>query len=111
METLDVWRDLKIPEGAITIIPRGRNTAEEILEFAALVETSGWRDVGVCTSAWHMSRAERLWLAAEQEFTAVPADFRASAFSWSLPDIVPHEDGFRNVKLALKERFARVVGR
>ena len=93
----------------------GGNTSGEIAALAADVEAgevSG--EIGIVTSAWHMSRVMRLADAAGLNVTAVPADFRSGGINPPgavVLSIVPSAGAMENTTMGIREHLAKFVDR
>ena len=109
-DTAAVWRDLGIPEAAITRLSKPRTTAEEIRAYKQLIATHSWKRVGVCSSAWHMRRVEKICRNEGVEVIPVPADFLSAPLPWSPMYAVPQARGFQKVQKALWEYLGGLTG-
>lgn len=89
----------------------GRFTKEEMTEIKRLVNTRGWKRVGLITSAWHMRRAMRLAKRVGLEVTPLAADFHSRFPPWDPFDVIPRSDALRATDLACRELLAGLVGR
>ena len=102
-DTAALWRDLGIPERAITRLTEPRTTREEIRAYKELIAARSWRHVGVCSSAWHLRRVERICRSEGIRMTPVPADYLSAKLPWNPMYAVPQARGFQNVQKALWE--------
>ncbi len=109
-DTAAIWRDLGVPENAVTLLHEPRTTREEIRAYRKLMETRGWSAIGVCSSAWHLRRVERICGAEGIRITPVPADFLSTPLPWNAMYAVPQARGFQNVQKALWEYLGGLVG-
>lgn len=109
-DTAHIWRDLGIPENAVTKLSEPRTTKEEIRGYRKLMETRGWKNVGVCSSAWHLRRVGRICADEGLKMTPVPADFLSTKLPWSAMYAVPQARGFQNVQKALWEYLGGLIG-
>lgn len=109
-DTAAVWRDLGIPERAITKLSEPRTTSEEIHVYRELVAKNGWKRVGICSSAWHLRRVMNLCKKEGVEMIPVPADFLSSDLPWTPLYAVPQSRGFQNVQKALWEYLGALAG-
>lgn len=109
-DTALVWRELGIPEQAITRISTPRTTSEEIGAYKELIARQGWKKVGVCSSAWHMRRVMRLCEREGVEMVPVPADFLSVELPWTPMYAVPQARGFQNVQKAVWEYLGDLGG-
>jgi len=109
-DTAALWRDLGIPERAITRLTEPRTTREEIRAYKELIAARSWRHVGVCSSAWHLRRVERICRSEGIRMTPVPADYLSAKLPWNPMYAVPHACGFQNVQRALWEYLGVLTG-
>jgi uncharacterized SAM-binding protein YcdF (DUF218 family) len=110
-ETLAIWTELGIDEGAVVTVPGPTNTREELEAYAALVRERGWERVGLITSAWHLRRAMRQAEAHDLHVVPIAADIRGGPRSTGLYSLIPSGRGFKAVQLAAWERVGAAVGR
>ncbi len=68
--------ELGVPAAAITLEQKSRNTHENALFTAAILNDKGWRSVLLVTSADHMRRAMATFRKVGVSATAAPADVR-----------------------------------
>lgn len=102
-ECAEIWRDLQIPESAITLVG-GVNTAGELAAVKELVEQQGWSRIGIISSAWHLRRirslADRLGLS----FGPLPAPLASRSPEWQFSrHLVPQAQGFYSMQMVFKE--------
>ncbi|MEO5915632.1 MAG: YdcF family protein [Luteolibacter sp.] len=109
-DTATVWRELGIPETAITRLSKPRTTGEEIRAYKELIAANSWKRVGVCSSAWHLRRVEKLCRSEGVEMIPVPADFLSAPLPWTPMYAVPQARGFQNVQKALWEFLGSATG-
>lgn len=109
-DTAAVWLDLGIPESAITRLSDPRTTAEEIQVYRQIIAENSWQRVGVCSSAWHLRRVEKLCRSQGVTLIPVPADFLSASLPWSPMYAVPQARGFQNVQKALWEILGGITG-
>ena len=109
-DTAAVWLDLGIPESAITRLSAPRTTAEEIQVYKQIIAENSWQRVGVCSSAWHLRRVEKLCRSQGVTLIPVPADFLSASLPWSPMYAVPQARGFQNVQKALWEILGGITG-
>ncbi len=109
-DTAAVWLDLGIPESAITRLSAPRTTAEEIQVYKKVIAANSWRRVGVCSSAWHLRRVEKLCRSHGITLIPVPADFLSAPLPASPMYAVPQARGFQNVQKALWEFLGSALG-
>ena len=109
-DTATVWRELGIPETAITRLSKPRTTSEEIRAYKELIAENSWKRVGVCSSAWHLRRIEKLCRNEGVSLVPVPADFLSGSLPWTPMYAVPQSRGFQNVQKALWEFLGGATG-
>ena len=115
--TSTVLKQLGVPEDALVTIG-GDTTKSELTSLKHAIDERGWRRVGIVTSAWHMSRVQRLAKNAGVEFVPLPADFKSSAEA-DLPlldkvrrfSLVPSASAVLQTHTAAKEYLAKIAGR
>jgi uncharacterized SAM-binding protein YcdF (DUF218 family) len=105
-----VWQGLGVPQDAIKLLG-GATTKDEFALIAREASKSGWKKVGVVTSAWHMQRAMRLAQASGVDVEPLPADFLGIVPTWDRFSIVPKAQSLNESSLAIKEYLAGLVGR
>lgn len=109
-DTAALWRDLGIPETSITRLSEPRTTKEEIRAYKKLMASRSWKRVGVCSSAWHLRRVERICRDESANMIPVPADFLSSPLPWVPMYAVPQSRGFQNVQKAVWEYLGALTG-
>lgn len=109
-DTAAIWRDLGIPESAVTLLHEPRTTKEEVRAYRKLMDERGWDRIAVCSSAWHLRRVERICAAEGVRMTPVAADFLSTPLPWSALYAVPQARGFQNVQKALWEYLGAWAG-
>lgn len=109
-DTAALWRDLGIPDKSITRLTTPRTTKEEIRAYKELIAARTWHKVGVCSSAWHLRRVERICRSEGIHLTPVPADFLSAKVPWNPLYAVPQARGFQNVQKALWEYLGAATG-
>ena len=82
-----------------------RNTEEEIDAYLEYLDglSDKPKRIGICTSAWHLRRAEKLWKRKGLEAIPVPADFRSRPIPLISTYLIPKKRGFSHVQIALWE--------
>lgn len=108
--TAEIWTQLGIPAERIHRVG-GRTTQEESQSIGTLIGQRGWKRLGLVTSAWHMSRAQRLMQAQGLTMEPLPANFEAHAPDWTDFSLVPEPSAFARMERACKEVLAGLVGR
>ncbi len=109
-DTAALWRVCGVPDHAIIRDATARTTSAEIRVFKQLAAARGWRKTGVCSSAWHLRRVERLCRAEGMEMVPVPADFLSTPVPTIAMYAVPQARGFQYVQKALWEYLGAVTG-
>lgn len=109
-DTAGIWSELGIPNEAVIRFQTPRTTREEIREFRSLVQQRGWKHVGVCSSAWHLRRVEKLCAAERLQAIPIPADFLSTQLPLNAMYAVPQARGFQNVQKALWEYLGGLGG-
>ncbi len=109
-DTATLWKAIGIPDAAITRLSTPRTTGEEIHAYKNLIFEKSWKRVGVCTSAWHLRRVEKLCRKEGVEMIPVPADFLSSPLPWTPMYAVPQARGFQNVQKAVWEFLGGLTG-
>ena len=110
-----ILRGLGVPADAISFAG-GRNTSEEMRDLAVKFG-GGEKRVGLLTSAWHLSRAERLAKKHGLDLVPLPADFvngpsgSSRTVAASLKSFVPSADALVVSTKILKEYLADLAGR
>ena len=110
-EAAEILVELKVPSANVVQLP-GKNTSEEMQNLKIWLEANPQHgQIGILTSAWHLTRALRLAESNGLELVPVPADFLTMPFGPSPNLVVPSSDCMDVSKRAIKEYLARVVGR
>lgn len=73
MAELLVW--MGVPQPAILLQPRSRNTHEDAVYSAEILRQRGLKRILLVTSAWHMPRSLALFQAQGLDVTPAPTDF------------------------------------
>lgn len=109
-DTQQIWTGLRVPQDAIVRLPDPHNTQLEMQAYRQLIETRGWRRVGLISSGYHLPRAMRHARRLGLHVVPIAADHhRADAFSGL--SLVPQGSGFFLVERAVWEYVGRAVGR
>jgi uncharacterized SAM-binding protein YcdF (DUF218 family) len=95
---------------AIIRLSGPRTTTEEIRACKKLIAGKSWKRVGVCSSAWHLRRVEKICRQEGVDMIPVPADFLSTRLPWSPMYAVPQARGFQNVQKALWEFLGAFTG-
>lgn len=109
-DTAALWSALGVPETAVLRLSEPRTTAEEIHAYKELVAAKSWKRVGVCSSAWHLRRVEKLCRKEGIELVPVPADFLSAPLPISPMYAVPQARGFQNNQKAIWEFLGGLTG-
>lgn len=101
--------DFGIPKESITCLEEPRNTEEESKAIRSLLSSSSPR-IALVTSAWHMPRAETLFIRVGFEVVPCPTDYEMHAAAerpLEIGDFFPSAEAFQRNSYALKEWVAR----
>jgi uncharacterized SAM-binding protein YcdF (DUF218 family) len=110
-------RTMGVPETQILTTPRVLNTAEEARAVAEILRakladtTRGGRPARVLlvTSAFHMSRARRLFERAGMSIIPYPLDFKTSAGRTVSPlALLPTAEALQQTEMSLRELYGRL---
>ncbi len=103
---------LGVPADAIILESRSRNTRENALFSAAILNSKGWHSVLLVTSADHMRRAMATFRKIGIRTTAAPTDVQARAqFYVNVFDLLPSADALVETSAVLKEVIGLVYYR
>ena len=106
-----------VPESGILETPRVTNTAQEAQAVAVLLRgrfsgptgRGGLARVLLVTSAFHMSRARRLFEQAGMTVIPFPVDFKVSTRrSVTLLDFLPTAEALQQTEMAMREGYGRL---
>jgi uncharacterized SAM-binding protein YcdF (DUF218 family) len=92
-----------IPEGALLLEERSRNTHENALYAAEMMRSGGWNRALLVTSASHMPRSAGAFRAQNIDFVAVPTDVRSADRPFALWHLMPTAYGLDKSTAAVKE--------
>ena len=113
-ETVEIWKNLRIPEEAITHLA-GRTTYEEMIELRGWLEDQPDRErlrMGLLTSALHLPRALRLAEARGiTDLIPLAADHRSNPRGFMAIDYFPRASALSQFADLQKEWMARLVAR
>jgi uncharacterized SAM-binding protein YcdF (DUF218 family) len=109
--TLEIWRDLGVPEEAIRRIPLPKNTSQEIAAYKKMIDQEAWKKVGLISSAWHLPRIMRLARRAEMNATPIPADHRSGMPPFHPMGLIPQPSSANRLHRAAWEWVGMMVGR
>lgn len=104
-ESKTIWMDLGIPASDIITFTEPRNTEEEIIVYRDYINSlpNPPQGVGICTSAWHLMRAEKVWKKHGLDAVPVASDFRSRPIPFLTTYLIPKKRGFADIQLALWE--------
>jgi uncharacterized SAM-binding protein YcdF (DUF218 family) len=104
----NVATEFGIPRASIGVTGRVVNTAEEAAAVSTwLAAHPGDGPVLLVTSAFHMSRARRLFEREGINVEPFPVDFRTLEFGRSVLNLVPSVSALRNSEEAIRELYGR----
>ncbi len=103
LQYAELARESGIPDQAIVLEERSRNTYENALYVRQVMDQRGWRHALVVTSASHMPRAMAVFRTLGIDVVAAPADVRVVAASFSLRGLLPTAQGLAYSSIATKE--------
>jgi uncharacterized SAM-binding protein YcdF (DUF218 family) len=109
--TLEIWRELGVPESAVRRIPQPKNTSQEIAAYKEMIAREGWKRIGIVSSAWHLPRIMRLARKAGIEATPLAADHRAAIPPFHPLMLIPQFSAANRVQRACWELVGMAVGR
>ncbi len=97
---------LGVPASAMMVSGRAQNTEQESAAVRRLLEP-GVQRIVLVTSAFHMSRAKRLFEQAGFVVTPYPVDFRVEVRGTTPMDYLPEARAFWRTDLAVRELLGR----
>lgn len=99
------------PEEDIIIEPMSRNTHENALFTAEILEGMGMKDRRhlLITSAFHMRRSLSCFSKEQIDVIPYSVDFRSTSTTWDIRWVLPGIDPFTNWRLVLKECVGMVA--
>lgn len=109
--TRTLWSQLGVSDEAILIQKGGKNTSQEIQNFAALAKTKGWTRVGVLSSAWHLPRIMALCEKNQLNVVPIGADRRGGQMPAHPALFIPRPEPWRWTQAFFWEVLGRWVGR
>jgi len=105
-------RELGVPADAITLEEKSRNTRENAIFSAAILNDKGWHSVLLVTSADHMRRAMATFRKVGVQAAAAPADVQARTPIYDdVLDFLPSVDALVETSNVLKEMIGLVYYR
>ncbi len=102
--------DLGVPDSAILLEDRSRNTLENVRNVESLLAARHVGRVLLVTSALHMRRALKLFQDKRFEVLAAPTDFEADSSSGGLERWLPDAKGLASNTRAFKEVLGAWLG-
>lgn len=96
-------RESGIPELALRLEVESRNTHENALYCARIMEAEGWKTALLVTSASHMPRAAGTFRAQGVDFVAAPTDVRSADHPFTPRYLMPTALGLVKSTAAVKE--------
>ncbi len=97
-----------IPEDKIVIEGESRNTRENVINVAKIVED---KPFFLVTSAYHMDRSLREFERLESNPIPAPADFKRKGGSYNVLDFLPDSQNLKRSDIAFHEYFGAVYYR
>ena len=92
-----------IPDAALYLEAKSRNTYENALYSARIMEAEGWKNALLVTSASHMPRAAGTFRAQGVNFVAAPTDVRSADSPFTPTHLMPTALGLVKSTAAAKE--------
>ncbi len=110
-ETMGIWREMGVPDADMIGFSDPANTKSELIAYRDYLQSLPEQPerIGICTSAWHMQRAQKLWQRLGIEATPVPADFRSTRIPVISTYLIPKKRGFADMQVALWEYLGLLV--
>jgi uncharacterized SAM-binding protein YcdF (DUF218 family) len=99
----DILLVMGIPERALLLERASRNTYDNAVNSARLLEARGMRTILLVTSAFHMRRAEALFTAQGLRVIPAPTDYQRLVMEPVLPRWLPTVDDLARSTYALRE--------
>ena len=107
----DILLVMGIPERALVLERGSRNTHDNAVKSARLLQDRGLRTVLLVTSAFHMRRAEALFAAQGLQVIPAPTDYQRLVIEPVLPRWLPTVDGLARSTHAIHEHVGYWVYR
>ncbi len=105
----DLVRSMGVPDSAIILEARARNTFENA-KFTSELLGNNSENLLLITSAFHMKRAASCFRKQQLKFDIYPVDFMApSKFNWS--DMIPRSSALENWNMIIKEIVGLIIYR
>lgn len=120
------WQKDAIPEGwilareaalmgvtraNILVTTTVENTQDEAISVKAILAKQNWHRIILVTSAFHMSRAKRLFENEGIEIQTYPVDFQLEARQLTFMDFLPSANAMDHFEFALREWIGRIYYR
>lgn len=107
----DMLESLGVPGAQILREDASRNTRENAVNVAAIVQERGFRSLLLVTSAFHMKRSLGCFRAVGLEPDVLPTDVRQSPLSQGLGALLPRAESLDESSRMLRELAGRLVYR
>lgn len=112
-ETIEILKDLNVPESALGKMA-GSSTSEEIEEMRKWLDANpppaDFR-IGILTSAWHLRRAMALADQAGIDAQPIPAAFRSNYYRPGPSIVIPSAPNLNATSEMIHELLGRMIGR
>lgn len=92
-----------VPAQVLHLEAQSRNTYENALYTARIMQAKGWHSALLVTSASHMPRAAATFRAQGVDFVAAPTDVRSADRTFTLRHLMPTAHGLEKSTTAVKE--------
>lgn len=107
----DLLRVMGVPDSAMVLESRSRDTHDNAVYTADILQERGWRRVLLVTSAFHMRRAQAAFAAQGVDVTPAPTDYQRLVTGSSWPGLTPGIKNLQRTTLAFHELIGFVVYR
>ena len=108
----DLLVELGVPRGAIVVETQSRNTYENAVNSAEIIEDRGWQNVILITSGAHMPRALAVFSKAGIEAIPASTDIRVRFPLYDSPlDFLPDAEALKRTSDAIREWIGIAVYR
>lgn len=115
----DLLQSLGVPKQVLWLEPDSRNTYENAVFSAKILEQAGVEEILLVTSAWHMHRAEKLFEAQGLKVIPAPVDFMVTQRDWEsswkadwksqMINLIPSAGSLAATSLIMKEYYGILV--
>jgi uncharacterized SAM-binding protein YcdF (DUF218 family) len=102
----DLAIKMGIPENSILLTEPVLNTDQEAKSIKKIVSGSD-HSIILVTSAFHMSRAKKVFEATGIKVIPFPVDFLSSSHNSTIMDFIPSASGFNNTSFFVREMIGR----